>query len=234
MAYRLHLAALRNDVETARSLLDAGAEVDTADAHGRTPIMLAARFGAVATLDLLVGRGANLAHRSDLGVTPLRCAVEHGQTEAAAALLQAGANPNETYPGDSEYTPLMKAAFLGDFETTATLVSYQADVNQTAPGNYTALHKASIHANRTILQVLLEAGADIDARDMEGDTPLLWAAWKGQAANALLLLERGADFRLRNRRGETPLSYAKESGDLSLISRLEALIARADGDQNAS
>lgn len=223
--YKLHLAALRNDVETVRTLLDAGEKVETLDAHGRTPAIIAARFGSVGVLQLLIERGADLAHRSGLGVTPLRCAIEHHQSEVTALLLQEGVEANEVYTGDSEYTPLMKAVFGHDFAITATLISGGADVNQIAPGGYTALHKAAIHADRFILQLLLEAGADINARDRDGDTPLLWAIWKNQTENALLLLERGAEFRQANALGETPLNYAQQGGNIELITRLESLLA---------
>lgn len=225
MSNELHLAALRNDAAKVATLLNAGNSVDTTDDHGRTPAMIAARFGAVDTLRLLTERGADLSCRSGLGATALRNAVEHRKPEAVALLLASGANPDETYPHQSEPTPLMKAAFAGDFATTATLLSYGADPNHASSDSYTALHKAVGGGDRATVQLLLEAGARIDQPDLDGDTPLHWAIWTGATEIALLLLDRGADFRHRNLQNRSAYDLAQTTENMTLLDHLKALTA---------
>lgn len=227
MRQELHLAALRNDAAALARLLDAGADVNTADGHGSTPAMLAARFGSTDALRLLVERGADLSARNHLGATAVRNAVEHKRTEALAVLLAAGADANESYPADADPTPLIKAASAGSDEAAATLLSFGADPNAAAPaGGYTALHRAAERAGGPLVQILIEVGAQIDHADDDGDTPLLWAVVRRRSDNALLLLDRGADPSVVNARGETALSLAREHGaDPALLSRLERVAA---------
>ena len=60
----------------------------------------------------------------------------------------------------------------------------------------TPLHRAAAFANEEAIQMLLDAGAQVDARDMHGDSPLTWASWHLRPASVLRLLCYGS-FRIR-------------------------------------
>jgi len=62
----------------------------------------------------------------------------------------------------------------------------------------------------------LAAGTDVDAKDMNGETPLTWAAYSGHKEIAELLLAKGADVNAKSKRG-TPLSNAVKSGDKEIV-----------------
>ena len=62
----------------------------------------------------------------------------------------------------------------------------------------------------------LAAGTDVNAKDMNGETPLTWAAYSGHKEIAELRLANGADVNAKSKRG-TPLSNAVKSGDKEIV-----------------
>ena len=73
----------------------------------------------------------------------------------------------------------------------------------------TALHEAVNQNDPAIAQLLIEAGADVNAQDAEGNTPLHVATRKDAAAFAELLVAHGADVAKTNARGETAVAQQK-------------------------
>src|SRR5262249_22818404 len=88
----LHWAAHWGDVATVDLLLRAGASVNSRNAYGVTPLLLASASGSVPVITRLIAAGANpnLAHAS--GETPLMAAARTGNGDAVKALLAAGAD----------------------------------------------------------------------------------------------------------------------------------------------
>ena len=86
-------------------------------------------------------------------------------------LLARGAEPNRTTnPG------VETGAFMRDSRTKAE----------------TPLHRAAAFGTEETIQLLLQAGAAVDARDMNGDSPLTWASWYGRPTSILKLLCYGS------------------------------------------
>jgi uncharacterized RDD family membrane protein YckC len=80
---------------------------------------------------------------------------------------------------------------------------------------------AVLYRDRETVAHLLDFGRWADKRDSNGLTPLMVAAFSGDAAMARLLLERGADQRLQAPGGLTALEFARESGDAATIQLLQ-------------
>ena len=76
---------------------------------------------------------------------------------------------------------------------------------------------AARRGNVEAAEALLDCGANIEARDSLGETPLRRAVNCGRTAVAALLLERGADLHSRGRTGHTPLSAARVGAMRSLL-----------------
>ena len=90
----LTVAAKDGLVETARTLLAAGAEVDRADNSGWTALFATARFGHVQAMRVLLEAGAEVNRAANNGSTALHVAAQNGQVEAIRTLVEAGADPN--------------------------------------------------------------------------------------------------------------------------------------------
>ena len=73
------------------------------------------------------------------------------------------------------------------------------------------IHDAAIGGDFAGVQAELDKGADVNAKNESGVTPLLWAAWKGHKEVAELLIANGADVNAKNEDGETPLDFTKQT-----------------------
>jgi ankyrin repeat protein len=81
----------------------------------------------------------------------------------------------------------------------------------------TALHMAARRGNAEVAEALLACGADIEARDSLGDTPLRRSVNCGKTAVAALLLSRGADLHSKGSKGLTPLLAARSAAMSRLL-----------------
>jgi palmitoyltransferase len=108
----------------------------------------------------LVENGANVNCREkDTGETALHAGLSSHRTAqhyVVKVLLDAGADPNIATKPSAE-----SGAFMRDMRTRGE----------------TPLHRAAAFATEDTIQLLLDAGAKIDAKDMNGDSPLSWASW---------------------------------------------------------
>ena len=97
-----------------------------------------------------------------------------------------------------------------DLEAIEEGVREALDESQdTAPiGASTSLHAAALRADASEVQALLDEGADVNARNEDGQTPLHVAAERGEVAVLEALLDRGADIDLTDGNGATPLLLA--------------------------
>ena len=139
---------------------------------------------------------ANVHNR--YGRTLLHDASAHGSLRMVELLLRLGADPNVGTPGGR--TPLYCVAnecqVAGGGDIVRALVRAGAQVNvPSGAKRCTALHMAARRGNTEVAAALLDCGADINAPDTAGDTPLKRAKNCRKAGVALLLASRGADAR---------------------------------------
>ncbi|MDR2192691.1 MAG: ankyrin repeat domain-containing protein [Endomicrobium sp.] len=176
----------QNKPAVIQALLDAGADVNAKNATQDSPLSIASRYARDSEIiDILVNGGANIEERDKNGYTPLMIAIRKNSShpEIALALIKLKANVNaqyeKSYDDEDKTTPLMYA--VGEYM-------------QNKP---------------SVIQSLLDAGADVNAKNAVGDTPLLIAARYGtDEENVDILIKSGAKLEEQDAEGRTPLMRA--------------------------
>jgi ankyrin repeat protein len=123
----------------------------------------------------------------------------------------------------------MFAAFNGHRRVVSFLLVEGAKVDHKDANGRTALMYASSGPFAETVELLLDAGAEVDVQGMlEGFTALMTAAAEGQLEVVELLLERGADPALEDVDGDTALSFARQGRHNEVVALLEERSAESD------
>ena len=146
-----------------------------------------------------------------------------GEITEVQRMLADGANVNER--NAEELTLLMLASFAGDVTMVKTLIEAGANVNLCDQYGWSALTKAVYNAElkkgfADVAQVLINAGANIEAPISFGIRPLMLAAGYGETAVVEVLLRAGADVLARNDGGFTALMMVKQKHYVDVINLL--------------
>ena len=183
-------AAEAGDIAALRSLLDAGADVNSSQTNGSTALHWAVYRDDADAVTLLTERGADATVRTREGISPLFMASLYGNPAIIEILLDAGADPNEVGPNTE--TPLMLAARNGNPDAIGVLFDAGADPNvvETIRGT-TALMWAIEQQHPDAVRALLDGGADISAQSAGAGVPRRYMANRVnidrvQSAQALL------------------------------------------------
>ena len=94
-------AAKSGDINRVSHLITIGADVNTADSNGDTPLMVSLRTGKADVATELIKRGAEINHRNNAGMTPLLEAVTHGHFDLATSMIANGADYTVKTPGEN-------------------------------------------------------------------------------------------------------------------------------------
>jgi len=207
----LLIAVKDHDFKTATALLDAHANPDTVVFFDVTPFNAACTAGDLDWVRLLAAHGANINTPKASHTVPLLTALMYGNMEVTRFLLEKGADASvkDEYGNNA----LMLMQIHGSVQIARLLVEHGAPVRAKDPAlQRTVLAELARSADASVLQYLLDQGAlaDLNARDGEGGTPLISAAFTANLGAVKLLLEKGADPNSVDLIGNTALHYAVE------------------------
>jgi ankyrin repeat protein len=188
--------------------------------HNETALHAAAERGWKGIATKLHQKGAEIDATNDRGETPLVRAVMKKQVGMIEWLISEGADVNAKCTGSAcNVTPLHIASTNLDLKVVDILLK-STNINISAPGHWgrTPLHEALLQAEsdssdrNNIVTNLLTEGANPNAQDVNGTTPLMLAAKLGKTIFRKVVAagQGSVDFTLRDTRGNTVYTYAIE------------------------
>ncbi len=202
------------------------AKEELRDRDGNTPLHIAAEQGNVEQARVLIEDGADINALNLSNRTPLIEAAIYDKLSVAKLLLDRGADVHEC-------DALRRAAVMAEVEFAKMLIDHGALVN-VADGEDSPLHLAISQSIQwkglkekeclLLAKLLIEKGANIEAKDRNGETPLQSAVACGALAAVKLLIENGADIHAKDILHKTPLENAK--GEIKELVK-EQILARS-------
>ena len=214
----------------AQLLLQSKADIEARDQYGRTPLYQTVLSGRSDTFQLFLQLGADINAKDSHGEAPLARSLSGRNEPMTLMLIEGGASISELDRHGN--TALHYAALSRLGAVISRLLEMGAYIDATNMYGSTPLHVAikpqslspSIgpHDDKTIhlVQLLIDAGADIEMSDWSDRTPLHLAAQMADEASIQVLLDRGANVKAEASEGLLPLDHAAESHSLEVFSLL--------------
>ena len=204
--------------------------IDFQDFKGRTSLFYAVADGHLSVARLLVEFGADLdiatnTKHTQPGSTPLMATVERNHLECFEFLLEQGANIRAIRQDGADF--LYIAARYGRreiFERMSELDEFSFLVNRPTFRRRTVIIPAASHGHILVCKIILQAMKNINHRDIDGNTALMYSAIKGNLSSVKWLISYGANIHLKNKSKERALDYAiygRHEDVIHLLKKLE-------------
>lgn len=214
MSQEFFEAATGGDVSKVRAMLQADPSLARAkDENGVSVIMKSTYYGKKDVVAALLESGVEL---------DIFEAAATGQAERVASLVAKDQSIVNAYSADG-FAPLGFAVYFGQPEVVTALIAAGADVNQSSRESMkvTPLASAAAAKQTGIARLLIEHGANVNARAAGGHIPLHEASANGNIELVRLLIEKGADVNAKTDDGKTPLDFAIEYKREEVVELLE-------------
>lgn len=229
-----HFVCNNGTTQLVKLFLEAKAKVGVGDNEGNTPLMLACRKGKLRTVEFLIGKQVQLDVKNSNGWTALIWAAINGHEDVATALM--GANAKYLATDNQGRSACMWAARHGHLGIVEAILACGIQLDIRDHAGLTVLdHAQESHKLRSMIAAvgelntelldavksgdkeevceLLEAGANVELRDEDGWTPLMWAVLQKSVDLVELMVRYGANPSLVDDKGEKALDDMGSVGE---------------------
>ncbi|XP_069938881.1 uncharacterized protein G9a isoform X3 [Cherax quadricarinatus] len=228
----MYSSCKQNDLEKLLHVLVHGVNpnVKVKEYGNQTGMHVAAAYGSLEAMHVLVLAGATVDMTDTQLMTPLMIAITKDQNSVVHYLIQAGASlMAKTQDG---MTCLHLAAKCGNLIACQHILDSgrltRHAVNMQDEGGWTPLVWASENRFISVVKFLLDRGGNPQLCDVEQNTALHWAAFSGSTHICSMVLDRGCSLRSMNAHGDTPLHIAARQNHIDAVVLLLARGARLD------
>ena len=203
-------------------LLNEGCPIGIRNSYSSSALHLAARFGMVHVIEILVMNGLDVNVEDNKGRTPLHSAAAQGQLESVQTLFRLGGRKSLTKIAREGGTPLHRAVAGGHKDMVTLLLKEGCPVTARASNSVSVLHCAVEFGQEELIGYLIDCGLDANIEDDDGRTPLHLAAILDQLelVHALLRLGGRRSMTMIARDVGTPLHVAVIQGNKDIVSLL--------------
>lgn len=246
----LIIAVGNSYIDTAKILIENGANINAVDIEGWSALSYAVNNGDIEIaklllenkakikdelliaikspivesriniMKLLIDNKANINYTNENGFNPLNIAIESGDMELTKFLITNGANVNSLM--QDGVSLIGYAIAQNNMDLLQILIENGANVNYTGGDSWanTPLQTASRLGLDNVVRILLTRNVDINAVDINGNTALHTAALNSQLSIVKLLLEKNPNLDIQNKVGNTALHLAVISGNIDIVGEL--------------
>lgn len=246
----LIIAVGNSYIDTAKILIEKGANINAVDIEGWSALSYAVNNGDIEIakllltnkakikgelllaikspivesrinmMKLLIDNKANINYTDENGFNPLNIAIESRDMELTKFLITNGAHVNNLM--QDGVSLIGYAIVQNNMDLLQILIENGANVNYTVGDSWanTPLQMASRLGLDNVVRILLTRNADINAVDMNGNTALHTAALNSQLSVVKLLLEKNPNLDIQNKVGNTALHLAVISGNIDIVGEL--------------
>ena len=185
-----HIAAELGDIGQLATLLAGGADIESRDHKGLTPLVYAVVALQPEAVKFLLDQGASVNIDNVYDLSPIHWAAALGEIEMLTLLLKYG---NVDLQGCNGITPLIFAVEMNQVDTIKLLLEQGANVNLADDDGYLPIHAAARIGEIEMVKMLLEAGASLDSRMIDGLTPLDFAVVCEKSETVQFILDNYAN-----------------------------------------
>ena len=246
----LIIAVGNSYIDTAKILIENGANINAVDFEGWSALSYAVNNGDIEIaklllenkakikdelliaikspivesriniMKLLIDNKANINYTDENGFNPLNITIESGDMELTKFLITNGANVNSLM--QDGVSLIGYAIAQNNMDLLQILIENGANVNYTGGDSWanTPLQTASRLGLDNVVRILLTRNVDINAVDINGNTALHTAALNSQLSVVKLLLEKNPNLDIQNKVGNTALHLAVISGNIDIVGEL--------------
>lgn len=209
-------AIAQGDALAFESCLRSGNSLEIRNSNHESALHAAIQHNQASMLERLLAAGSNPNVQDRHGQTPLHHAVRQHKAAMLSLLLAAKADPDRV--DYEQNSPLYLAASLACAECAGLLVGAGAAGSLRGGTGWTAMIKGVCQRKTDVLLAMLKSGLSTEHTARNGWTPMLYAAWGGDAQSMGLLLEHGASLDARSSMsGWTALHCAAVAGHLGAV-----------------